>query len=84
MYLKSIFPSMFRALNLEVFALIGCYAVYVGSCLPTFRAAYHSHLQGSSSPKRMPGIRWIRYYVGDGVGCDVCQGVKRINQINRA
>jgi len=28
---------MFRALNLEVISLVGCYATYVDSCLPKFR-----------------------------------------------
>ena len=28
---------MLRALNLEVIALLGCYAAYVGNCLPKFR-----------------------------------------------
>jgi hypothetical protein len=49
-----------------------------------FGTGYRSHPQGSNGPKRMPGKRWVRYYVGDGVDCDVSQGSKLANQITIA
>ena len=34
----------------KAFSLLRCYAVYVDSCLPSFRIAYRSNFQRSSSP----------------------------------
>jgi hypothetical protein len=34
-----------------IFALLRCYAAYIGSYLPTFRETYQSQLKGSSSPE---------------------------------
>jgi len=64
---------MFRALNLEFIALLGCYATYVGTFYRSFGTAYRFNLQGSSSPKTMPGNMRIRYYVGDDMCCDGSQ-----------
>ena len=33
----------------KTFTLLGCYAVLIGSSLPTFGTTYRSHLQGSSN-----------------------------------
>ena len=46
---------VFRGVN-EIFAITGCYTVYIGSYLPTFGTAWWPHLQGSSRPRRMPSI----------------------------
>jgi hypothetical protein len=51
--IKSYFIALSN--NWDSFILLGCYAAYDGSCLPTFRIVYRSHLQVSMSPRRMRG-----------------------------
>jgi hypothetical protein len=53
-----------------VFALLRCYAPYVGGCLPTFQGKpYRSHLQGSSSPETPVNtyIRCVTSQKGEGL-----------------
>ena len=45
--------SGIRRSIVEAFALLGCYAAYVGSWLPYFGLTYRLHLQGSSSPRNV-------------------------------
>ena len=46
--------SGFRHAVNEVVALLACYVKYIGSYLPVFGTNYLSHIEGSSSPCRMP------------------------------
>jgi hypothetical protein len=39
----------------DVFAVLGCYTPYVGSCLQTFRDNLSGHLKRSKRRRRMPG-----------------------------
>ena len=52
-HIKAYFIALSK--NWDPLVILGYYAEYVGSCLPTFRIAYGSQLQVSRGPRRMQG-----------------------------
>lgn len=55
-------------LNLQVFAVWGCYTAYVGGSLQMFQNILLVPSTRVKHSKKKTGTRWKHGYVGDGVG----------------
>ena len=76
---SSVISDFRRRVN-GILTLLGCYAALIGS-YRRFGTTSRSHLQGSSSPKRMPGT--FGSYIRNGVGVDwLLENVMLANRVS--